>query len=99
MSYNNDWITLDKGADVETRVEPVVNSEGVTVSYNKSYRTITTVVEMETFTGETSFTCTVGVPVTDVATVISDQYRTTKPEIGGGEHTKTTQTVSSWAAY
>ena len=99
MPYNDDWKTIDGGEVVETRVEPVENAEGDTASSNHAYRTVKTETRMRTFYDETSFTYSTGVPVVDTPTVINDQYRMTQKEINGGEHTQTTQTVSSWAAY
>jgi hypothetical protein len=100
MGLQADWVTLDESKDVETRIEPVTDPDtGTILSYNRSYRTVTTKVEMETFTELTSFSPVVGVPVTGVATVISDSYRTTCKETNSGEHTKTTQTISAWASF
>lgn len=99
MGYNNDWKTLRHGKTVETRIEPVKDENGLIIQWNKDYRTVEIKVEMETFTDVSTHTPTVGVPENNVPTVISDEYETTQKETNSGEHTKTTQTVSSWTSY
>ena len=100
MGMNGDWKTLSKGADIEIRIEPVQNSEGTIVSYNKDYRTVSTRVVMETFSGVASLPApVVQPPVTGEEKIISDVYALTQKESDSGEHTITYQMFSAWASF
>lgn len=102
MAYTGkgDWVTLSIGGDVETRIEPVKNDEGVTVSFNKDYRTVYSRTVMETFSNQTDFPDpVVEPPVTGEEKITSENYTITQKETRSGEHMITYQKASSWASY